>query len=192
MKSERRIPPLPEELVRGAEQLRATDAPEGFDARLRQALADADRSQPLARPSVPWTRWLVVIPSLAAMAIALHVAISPRTQEDVGRLQEHHVQLAGGEPTFVDLDVWVHDHEDDSTLVQVDTPSGVSLQVGDPSRDLAPTSCDAERCQHRFVHPDDDRIPLRVGIAEPGRYHIHVEHRSTVRRVRDHFVVHAN
>ena len=193
MSDERRIPPLPEDLARGVEQLRSLETPDGFEQRLRLGLADADRAHAARvrrRPPARWTRLLVFVPSLAALAIALHVMISPSTEEEVARFEERHVVLADDADGMVDLDLWVHHHREDAALVHVDAPASVSLHVGDPARDLPPSSCEADRCVHRFVH-GEEHTPLRVRIQQPGRYDIHVEHRSPNTRVREHFVVHA-
>jgi hypothetical protein len=183
---------LPEDLAVGAEQLRALEVPDDFEQRLRHRLADADRGRAIEaqRPPARWPRLLVFVPSLAALAIALHVMVAPSTDEEVARFEERHVVLEHG--NFVDLDLWVHHHDDDEdALVHVDVPASVSLHAGDPARDLLPSSCEADRCVHRFVHDDDVHTPLRVRIQQPGRYDIHVEHRSPNTRVREHFVVHA-
>lgn len=194
---------LPPELQRAAAELRRIELSDEFDMRLADALVAADQHGPSshARPSL-WTRaggpWIALVPGAAAMALMLHVTIGGEaTDEELWhqpQMQELELVLDDVGHSWVDLALLTHHHDGHQATVKVDAPHDVRVMVPDHALHANDSPvCAAERCVHKYSQPthDADAAALQVGVAEPGRYRISVEHASNGSRVREEFVVHA-
>jgi hypothetical protein len=199
-------PPLPDGLQKAAAELRRAQLPEGFDARLNDALVAADEAGwRTARPRASrWSRlgggWLAVVPGAAGMALMLHMAVGDGTEEGADEMwhqvqaQELELVLQDAGHSWISLDLLTHHHEGADAVVRVEAPHDVKVVASEhaEAHDDSPV-CKAKRCVHSFsqsTHRDVSR-PLQLGVSTPGRYRISVEHASSTRRVREEFVVHA-
>lgn len=186
--------PLPEGLRRAAREIREMRPSEGFDERLAQRLARADRAS-AARVSPPRRRWarnalLALVPTAAAIALVLTFGLE--RAHDVQHFQETAMVLApDGQATWLDLSLRTEHHGDREAAVRVEAPESVDVRAHPTAPRSAPRCADT-RCVHGFVMRREHRLagaPLRIGITSPGRYQIHVEHTSHHARVREHFLI---
>lgn len=200
---------LPPALRKAAQELRRMEPSEALGDRLEIALIKADRESPGRRVAShrPASRtgrvlgpWLAVVPGAAAMALMLHLAFGKDANENADEMWQHvhsqDVELVLDEDghSWVNLNLLTHHHDGQQALVRVDAPHDVKVM---PPRHAkhhghAPV-CAAARCVHRFSQPTHHprSAPLQVGVTEPGRYRISVEHASSGGRIREEFVVHA-
>lgn len=199
-------PSLPDPLRDAARELRRAPLPEGFESRLAARLVAADRTQwrhgsaRTRRFSRMGSAWLALIPSAAGMAMMLHLAFGNGTDEGADELwhqvqaQEVELVLADDGRAWIGLDLLTHHHDGADAVVRVEAPENVQVVTSDSAqpRGASPV-CQAERCVHSFSHPTHTRAPqaVRVGVLQPGRYRISVEHASSKHRVREEFVLNA-
>lgn len=132
----------------------------------------------------------------------LHLAIADGSEEVADEMwhhtesQEVHLVLDADTDghSWVELELLTHHHAGERATVRVDAPHDVRVMAPDHAEhhDNSPQCKDA-RCVHRFSHATHHEVsaPLQVGVTQPGRYRISVEHASSSRRVREVFVVNA-
>jgi hypothetical protein len=201
-------PKTPEALREAARELRATGIPEGFSERLSNGLLSATRQEAAAGATRAHWRmrgtgaWLALVPGIAGVALVLHLALADGSDEVAEEMwhhaksQELHLVLDANVDghSWVDLALLTHHHAGAKATVRVDAPHDVRVVLPEHAehRDDSP-QCADDRCVHRFSHGTHHEVnaPLQVGVTQPGRYRISVEHASPARRVREVFVVNA-
>jgi hypothetical protein len=191
---------------------RALDAAEAEEAQ-RKGRRARDRAPGLPDSPGPrrWGTLLVACPAAAVAVLAVVLlqrpsqapadlhggglpVLAPQADGVVRRFEERMVTSgAGGEPAWVDLDLWTHYHGDKNATVHLDAPSSVRVKASEHSTvHAADPQCGEKRCVHRFVTRTAHRegaSPVRIGLDTPGKYHIHIEHASPGVRVSEVFVV---
>ncbi|AKT36736.1 hypothetical protein [Chondromyces crocatus] len=196
---EQDLPPLPEDLARGFQALRAREPSEDLVTRAFAALPTRRPTEATEGASTQQRgnpRWLfgglALVPALAALAVAVHLA---GNQGDpiaaLERFEERAVGLDEVGQTWAELDLWTHHHAGRASVVHLEVPERVSVRVPGEDGSLLEHPCIAPRCVHRFTHSDGGGTPVRVAFQEPGRYEIQVRHESKEARVRERFVVNA-
>lgn len=199
---------LPPALQEAARQLKSVELPEGFHARLAGALVEADQTgwRPNAQPRrtrTAWMRaggpWLAFVPGAAGMALMLHLAFGGGDEAEAeaeiwhqAQSQEVELVLDATGHSWVNLDLLTHHHDGQQAIVRVDAPHDVRVMAPEHAEhEVDSPICAAQRCVHEYSQPthDDNAPALQVGVAEPGRYRISVEHASSGTRVREEFVV---
>jgi hypothetical protein len=138
------------------------------------------------------------VPGAVAMALILHLTIGGEaTDEDLwhhAQSQELELVLDQSGHSWVDLELLTHHHDGQHATVKVDAPHDVRVMVPEHAQHANDSPvCADQRCVHEYSQPthDAEAPALQVGVAEPGRYRISVEHASNGSRVREEFVVHA-
>lgn len=187
------LPPLPKELVEEMQTLRRMKPAEQLVERAFAALPPTPpRQAPKAkrasqqRPRLIWLG-LALAPALAAAAIAIHHANDAAPTSAIERTEERAVDLPEQGHAWTDIPLETHHHADKPTVVHVDIPENVRvrLPIGDGGEQEQ--HCEESRCVHRFAHRPG--VPLRVAVAHPGRYEIHVRHESKDAHVKERFVL---
>ncbi|UQA61912.1 hypothetical protein [Polyangium aurulentum] len=187
------LPPLPKELAEGIQSLRRAKPPEALVERAFAALPPTPprpqskrASQP--RPRLTWAA-LALAPALATAAIALHLAEDAvhDASAAIERSEERSVDLPEEGHAWTDISLETHHHADKPAVVHVDVPENVRVSLPAGHGGEQELHCTEERCVHRFTHRPG--APLRVAVAHPGRYEIHVRHESKEARVRERFVL---
>ncbi|MFM2420358.1 MAG: hypothetical protein RL385_5081 [Pseudomonadota bacterium] len=184
-------------LSRALRKLRTVEPSEHALVRVDRALRDAERREHAgarrARPSSSAvTRNLVlVIPALASMAVALHLVVAePRF--DAAHTAEHALELPMDGEGALSLDLGLEAHAAPFASVRMHVPRGVQI-AGSDSRLLAPESCQSNGCIYEFMQSTSEyAAPMQMRVREPGRYRVHVEHASDLRRIEEVLVVHAH
>jgi len=199
---------LPEALRKAARELREVNVPEGFSDRLSSGLLSATRQEAgTGATRENWWRrgsgaWLALVPGVAGVALVLHLAAADGSDEVADEMwhhaesQELHLVIDADTDghSWVNLELLTHHHAGERATVRVDAPHDVRVVLPEHAehRDDSP-QCADDRCVHRFSHGTHHKMkePLQVGVTQPGRYRIAVEHASSARRVREVFVVNA-
>lgn len=166
------------------------DPPEGLAARIAVRLDDsadrrAERVAPAARRPPRW-----VLPGALALAAAALWASGGTLPGGVERLE---IELRDGAHAWLPLPVDAAHHAGGDATIDVTLPTGLAVEPPSFVTLAGPPRCDEDRCVHSFLRPAGapDAVELRVAVAAPGRYAIHVDHRSSTRRVSRRYLVDA-
>lgn len=201
--SAKNLPPLPKELE---EEMRAFRRSKPSEELCERVFASLPEREPETRPAVDLRperssrrnrRFMLnrVVPVLAvatAGAFLLFGREKPTARHEIERSSEQAVALPEDGQAWTELDLQTQHHADQPALVHVTVPTHVRVRLLGEDGQAFERHCEAERCVHRFTHRPNNGSPLRVAVAHPGRYEIHVHHESNKANLRERFVLHAN
>lgn len=198
--SEKELLPLPKELEEQMAAFRRIAPPENlvsrsFDAlparKMDAALTKAPKQE--GRRSIAHFLGLRAAPVLIAAAAAGYFLFGQPKGSNSGFdvSSERTVVVSANDDGWTELELQTHHHADHPAVVHVEVPTHVSVRFANENGQPLEQSCTAERCVHRFTHLGKNGMPLRVAVAHPGRYEIHVRHESEKARLRERFVLHA-
>jgi hypothetical protein len=196
------LPALPVELEEGMRALRRQRPPEAlveraFERLPPRAAMKTHAMQRSQRPSGSKLSLIALGFAAAAAAgsvagVALYLDSGDRTGKEtasIERNEERSVDLPLDGDAWTDLDLWTHHHADQPAVVHVEVPENVSVSYVGSDGNAEERQCQEARCVHRFTHRHGNGVPLRVAVAQPGRYEIRVHHESNEARVRERFVL---
>lgn len=193
--SENDLEPLPDELEKEIAAFRRVTPPTDLLARSFAALPTPKREMASNAKQDGQTSFarlfgLRVAPVLVAAAAAGYLLFGrPSANSEFDISSERAVRLPEQGHAWTDIELQTHHHADHPAVVHVEVPTHVSVRFASENGQTAEKSCTAERCVHRFTHHARNGMPLRVAVAHPGRYEIHVRHESEKARLREKFVL---
>ncbi len=186
------LPPLPKELAEEMAAFRRKGPSDELVLRSLSALPAQKIDAP--RGSFPRIFAFRVAPILAIAAAFVFLVFGRGkllTDFDFDVSSERAVLLPETGHTWTELDLQTQRHADRPTMIHVEVPTHVSVRFSNENGQPLERSCTEARCVHRFLHHSKNGMPLRVAVAHPGRYEIHVRHESDNARLRERIVLHA-
>jgi hypothetical protein len=188
------LPPLPEQLAEEMRALRRVEPPDELVERAFGRLPERNtssprcESRPAPRSAALRAAFVNAAPVLALAALFLFVVFRNENAREVVRSEERAVALPEEGHAWTDLDLQTQHHAEHPAVVHVEVPTHVRVRL--PAGDGQPLEqhCTEARCVHKFTHSLNG-TPLRVAVAHPGRYEIHVRHESKKASLRERFVL---
>ncbi|HVK71080.1 MAG TPA: hypothetical protein VM694_41775 [Polyangium sp.] len=195
------LPPLPESLEEEIRALRQVKPPQSLVDRAFSSLPERSASERRTSKDVPaksrpsgGSAFVRIAPAMAlAAALAYGIWGQVHSQgSEVVRVEERAVALPEAGHAWTELYLQTHHHDDLPTLVHLEVPTHVRVELPSESDVKLERQCAETRCVHRFTHHNGKGVPLRVAVAHPGRYEIHVRHESKKAALREQFVLTAS
>lgn len=199
-------PPLPEAAVKDMQSLRSMEPSASLVDRAMARLPQQPAVQTSRTNEVPLrnngstrhSSLIFMIPAVAIAAGAIFFAagqFDAPHREDMTRVEEKTLSLPQSGNVWTSLELQTQHHANEAAVVHIDVPTNVRVRL--PSANGVDVEsddqhCTESRCIHRFTQRHGIGVPVRIAVAHPGRYDIHVRHESKVAAMREHFVVTAN
>jgi len=195
--TDQNLPPLPPKIAEQMRALRQVE-PSGelVDKAFERAASAAGARERGAKPAPPSLSRakltaLFAVPALVIAAVTVYF-IEPKEKvaSAIERSEERSLELPQQGHVWTDLDLQTQHHADEPAVVHVEIPESVRVALPNSDGGALERHCEAPRgCVHRFTQKHGHHPPLRVAVAHPGRYEIHVRHESQGASVRERFVL---
>ncbi|MDI1477824.1 hypothetical protein [Polyangium sp. y55x31] len=196
------LPPLPEKLEEEIRALRQVKPPQALVERVFSGLPERSASERRASANVPakppqsggGSAFVRLVPAMA-LAAALVYGVWGHVRSggaEVVRVEERAVALPEDGHAWTELHLQTQHHDGQPTLVSLEVPTHVRVELPSESDAKLERQCVETRCVHKFTHHNGKGVPLRVAVAHPGRYEIHVRHESKKAALREQFVLTAS
>ncbi len=200
------LPPLPEAAVKDMQSLQGLEPPASLIDRAMAGLPQissmqASRNDEVSKRKVDSRRHSILVLMVPAVAIAAGAIFfatgkfDATLREDMVRVEEKTLSLPESGNAWTSLDLQTQHHANEPAVVHIEVPTNVRVRLP-PANGVATESnerhCTERTCIHRFTQHHGIGVPVRIAVAHPGRYDIHVRHESKFAAMREHFVVTAN
>jgi len=200
------LPPLPEAAVKDMQSLRSMEPsaslvdramarlPEGSAVQTSRKNKDASRENDSKRRSL----FIFMIPAVGIAVSAIFFAagkVGEPQRKDMMRVEEKTLSLPESGNQWTSLDLQTQHHADEPAVVHIEVPTNVRVRLPATNGKDSETNerhCTERSCIHRFTQHHGHGVPVRIAVAHPGRYDIHVRHESKFAAMREHFVVTAS
>ncbi|MDI1445414.1 hypothetical protein [Polyangium sp. 6x1] len=195
------LPPLPEKLEEEIRALRQVKPPQSLVERAFASLPERSASERRTSKDIPdkprpdgSSAFVRIAPAMAlAAALAYGIYGHVRSEgPEVVRIEERAVALPEAGHAWTELHLQTQHHDDQPALVSLEVPTHVRVVLPSESDTKLERQCVEDRCVHKFTHHNGRGVPLRVAVAHPGRYEIHVRHESKKAALREQFVLTAS
>ncbi len=200
------LPPLPKAAVADMQSLRSTEPTASLVDRAMARLPERSSVQTYRKDEVSvwkndFARRSILVFMIPVVAIAVGAIFFTASKfgashpEDMVRVEEKMLSLPQSGNAWTSLELQTQHHEDEPAVVHIDVPTNVRVRLPSANgKDMEANErhCTESRCIHRFTQRHGIGVPVRIAVAHPGRYDIHVRHESKVAAMREHFVVTAN
>ncbi|MDI3282396.1 hypothetical protein [Polyangium sp. 15x6] len=194
------LPPLPEKLEEEIRALRQIKPPQSLVERTFSGLPERSASERRTTnvPAKPrqsgGSAFVRLVPAMAlAAALVYGVWGHVRSKAaEVVRVEERAVALPEAGHAWTELHLQTQHHDDQPALVSLEVPTHVRVELPSESETKLERHCVEARCVHKFTHHNGRGVPLRIAVAHPGRYEIHVRHESKKAALREQFVLTAS
>jgi hypothetical protein len=116
-------------------------------------------------------------------------------REDMVRVEERSLTLPESGNVWTSLELQTQHHADETAVVHIEVPINVRVRVPAASgveSEGYERHCTETHCTHQFTQHHGSGVPVRIAVAHPGRYDIHIRHESKFAAMREHFVVTAS
>lgn len=196
--------PLPPNLQEAAASLREHNVSDDFGLKLTSALNEVDaqakaaqaaRSKPRIVWPVPTTILTLFIVGSASIWMAQNIPL-PKADKLATINHQHELELEhpGEELIWMDVNLTMHPHNGEDTIIRVEAPAQVTIKHGH-EEDAAPHTpeCDEHKCVHHLPQKTATKAakPLKVGIPHQGKWELNVSHRSQDAHIREAFTIKA-
>lgn len=200
------LPPLPEAAVNDMQSLRGLEPPASLVDRAMAGLPERSTVQTSRKDGVAIRKTdskrhsmlVFMVPAVAIAAGAIFFAagkFDAPHREDMVRVEEKALSLPESGNVWTSLDLQTQHHADEPAVVHIEVPTNVRVRLpaaNGVDAEANERHCTERSCIHRFTQHHGKGVPVRIAVAHPGRYDIHVRHESKFAAMREHFVVTAS